>query len=62
MANKKIKQQAKASKVYLWEIALKMGIAENTLLRKLRIELSDEESSKIMHLIDVISKEKTMEG
>lgn len=61
MKNIKLRDYAKAHNVYLWEIAMKMNVSEPTITRKFRTELSDEESSKIMHLIDVISREKTEE-
>ena len=61
MKNQHIKDYAKSKNVYLWEIAMKLNINDGNFSRRLRKELSDEESSKIMHLIDVISKEKTEE-
>jgi len=62
MNNKDIKEYARSKNVYLWEIAMKLNINDGNFSRRLRKELSDEESSKIMHLIDEISKEKTKEG
>ena len=62
MKNIKLREYAKTNNVYLWEIALKMNVSEPTITRKFRRELSDEETSKIMHLIKQISKEKTLEG
>lgn len=56
--NEYIKDYAKSKKVYLWQIAMKLNVNENNLSRKLKKELSEEESSKIMHFIDEISKEK----
>ena len=61
MANTKIRSYAKAHNVYLWELAMKMHISEPTINRKLRTELSAEESSKIMHYIDEIAREKESE-
>lgn len=62
MANFKLRLYARGKNVYLYEIANKMNISEPTLTRKLRIELSKDEKSKIMAIIDEISKEKEMRG
>lgn len=61
MNNKKIREYASSKKVYLWQIAMKLGINDGNFSRKLRKELSAEESSKIMHYIDEIAREKESE-
>lgn len=57
MQNLKIRKYAESKKVYLWQIAMKMNMTDSNFSRKLRKELSAEESSKIKHYIDEISKE-----
>ena len=61
MANIRIKAYAKEHKVYLWEVAMKMNISEPTMNRMLRTELPEDKSSKIMHYIDEIAREKESE-
>lgn len=56
--NIRIREYAKEKKVYLWEIAMKIGIADANFSRKLRKELSEEETSKIINFIDQISRER----
>lgn len=61
MTNKEIREYASSKNVYLWQIAMKVGISDGNFSRKLRKELSAEESSKIMHYIDEIAREKESE-
>lgn len=61
MANREIRQYAQDKNVYLWQIAMKLGINDGNFSRKLRKELSKEETSKIMHYIDEIAREKESE-
>lgn len=61
MANTKLRNYAKSRNVYFWEIARFMNVCENTITRKFRIEMSDEDSSKIRYAIDQISRQKESE-
>lgn len=58
MTNQKIRNYAKEKNVYLWEIANRLNIQDCNFSRKLRKELSKEEQTNIISIIDVISKEK----
>lgn len=58
MKNKKIRETAKSKGVCLWEIAFALKISEATITRKLRKELSAEETSKILNIIEQLSAEK----
>ncbi len=58
MKNRKIRETAKNKGVYLWEIALALKISEATLTRKLRKELSTEETDNIINIIEQLSAEK----
>lgn len=58
MANLKIKEYAKKKNVFLWEIGEQLNINDGNLSRKLRKELSKEETKKILNIIDEISKRK----
>lgn len=57
-ANNEIKTKAKTNGVFLWEIAEKLGIADNAFSRKLRRELPQDEKQHIFLLIDEIAAEK----
>lgn len=56
--NNEIKANAKEKGVLLWELADKLGIADTTLSRKLRRELSPDEKQRIFSIIDEIAAEK----
>ena len=57
-ANNEIKKKTKTNGVFLWEIAEKLGIADNAFSRKLRRELPQDEKQHIFLLIDEIAAEK----
>ncbi len=57
MANLDIRTAALKSGVKLWKIAEVLGIADASLSRKLRRELSAEEKEKIFDIIAQISGE-----
>lgn len=51
-ANTDIREKAKANNVLLWQIAEKLNITDATFSRKLRVELSKDEKTKIFSVID----------
>lgn len=57
MNNAKIRKAAGGAGVKLWQIAEELGIADATLSRKLRRELSDDECEKVMEIIHRLSGE-----
>lgn len=57
MKNKKIRDYASEKNVYLWQVAEKLNILDVNFSKKLRREFSDEEASRIMHIIDQIARE-----
>lgn len=61
MTNSKIREYAFSKNVYLWQIAMKLNINDGNFSRKLRKELSEEETSRIMYYIDEIAREKESE-
>ena len=52
MANSKLKEILKKNHLTQWELADILGVHENTLCRKLRRELSQEEQQKIIAIIE----------
>ena len=55
--NQDIKLRAAGAGVRLWQIAEKLGIADSSLSRKLRKELSENEKRKIFGIIDELAGE-----
>ena len=55
MKNQLIRETAKESGVRFWEIADKLGIQESQLSKKMRYELSEEETNKIIDCIKEIA-------
>ena len=56
MANMDIRQLILDKGIRFWEVAEKMGIADGTLSKKLRRELSPEEKRIIRDIIEEIAK------
>ena len=56
MTNQNIRDYAKNKGVRFWEVADKMNVSEPTITRKLRYELSKEDTQKIMSIIDEIAQ------
>ena len=57
MYNQDIRRAAAAPGVRLWQIAEALGIADCSLSRKLRKELSAEEKERIFSIIKKLSRE-----
>lgn len=57
MSNQDIRRVAAGAGVKLWQIADALGIADCSLSRKLRKELSQEEKDKIFSIIKQLSQE-----
>ena len=58
MANQIIRDELRERKVFQWELAKALGISEATMVRKMRTEISDEETTELLALIDTIALEK----
>ena len=57
-ANADIRAAAKKAGVYLYNIADRLGVCENTLTIRLRRELPADKKAEIMSLIDEIAAEQ----
>ena len=55
MANESLRKLTKEKKVRLWEIGYAMGVSEATIVRKLRLELSESEKEKFITIINSIA-------
>ena len=58
MANKIIREELKARGVRHWELAHELGISEQTLVRWLRFELSEDRQLDMLMKIEEVAKRK----
>lgn len=58
MKNVKIREAAKQTGVYLWEIAERFGCNDGNFSRKLRRELPADEQMRILVIISELAAEK----
>ena len=56
MANTEIRRAAKAAGVPLWAIAQRLGVSEATITRRLRVELSAADRTRILSEIKELEK------
>lgn len=61
MANEWIRTQAKQNKVFLWEIAEELGIADATLSRHLRREITGPNRERVEKAIRTIAANRKKE-
>lgn len=54
--NDDIRQAAQSAGVRLWQIAEKLGLSDGNLSRRLRRELSGEEKTRIMGIIEQLKE------
>ena len=57
-ANLEIRNALKEAKIPVWQVAYEIGVHENTVLRKLRIEMCDSEKANMLNIIKKLSKQK----
>lgn len=62
MQNRDVRVAAITAGVPLWKVAEKLGIADTSLSRKLRRELSPEEKERIFGIIESLGKEADGNG
>ena len=58
MANLSIREELKARRVRHWELAAALGVSEQTLVRWLRFELSEDRQLDMLMKIEEIAKRK----
>mgnify|MGYP004545813583 CR=1 FL=1 len=59
--NLEIREAMHNNKVPAWAIGSEMGVHENTILRRLRFELPEQEKQKYLDIIAKLSAEKCAE-
>lgn len=47
ISNADIREEIKSKGLYLWQVAAKLGIAESTFIRWMRMEMDDETKEKV---------------
>lgn len=57
-ANSEIRTAMYNNKIPAWAIGAEIGVHENTILRRLRFELPEQEKQKYLSIIDKLSSEK----
>ena len=55
-ANSEIRNKAKNSNIKHWQIAAKLGVSEQTVMRWLRVPLPKEREDKILAAIEALEK------
>lgn len=56
-ANEKIRLYAQKNGVYMWQLAHKLGVTPETFSKQLRFEFSEEETNKVLNIINELSEE-----
>lgn len=56
MKNFEIRQAMKENRLFSYEVAAALGIADSTMSRKMRKELDAEEKQKILEVIEKLAK------
>lgn len=56
-ANLEVRSIMKEKKIFQWQVAVEMGISDVTLVRWLRLPLSDEKKVMVMKAIDKAAKQ-----
>ena len=57
-ANLEIRTAMQKNKIPAWAIGTEIGVHENTILRRLRFELPEQEKQKYLTIINKLSAEK----
>ena len=56
-ANLEVRSIMKEKKIFQWQVAVEMGVSDVTLVRWLRLPLSDEKKAMVMKAIDKAAKQ-----
>jgi hypothetical protein len=55
--NRSVRERAKEAGIKHWQIALSLGVSEQTFMRWLRVPLSQDREHQILEAIDALSEE-----
>ena len=56
-ANKKIREAMKNKGVRQWQVALRLGVSDQTLIRWLRVPLTADKEAAVLAAVEELSKE-----
>ena len=56
--NNRIREAAKKRGVFLWQVADRYGITDTNFSKKLRAELTEAETDKILKIIEELAEEQ----
>lgn len=56
--NSDIRSEIKAAGLFNWQVAMKLGVAESTFIRWLRLEMSDEMKENVRAAIGELKEEQ----
>lgn len=56
-ANKKIRDAMKNKGVRQWQVALRLGVSDQTLIRWLRVPLTADKEAAVLAAVEELSKE-----
>lgn len=62
MNNEAIKKYMRNHGVRQWQLAHALGVSENTILRRLRMEMGEEEYTNMIRAIDSIIEKREAEN
>lgn len=51
ISNADIREEIKSKGLYLWQVAAKLGIAESTFIRWMRMEMDNETKNRVREVI-----------
>ena len=57
ISNADIREEIKAKGLFLWQVAAKLGVAESTFIRWMRMEMDDETKCRVREAIREIQEE-----
>ena len=58
MANEVVRETLKEFKVRQWELAAAIGVSEQTMVRRMRFEMSDEVQLHLLEVIETVAAKK----
>ena len=61
-ANRELRELMREKRVPVWAVAAKMSVHENTLYRRLRVELPASEREMIAHIVEQVVADNEKEG
>ncbi len=58
MANEMLRAMMKKDRIFMWQVADKLGLNETTVIKRFRHELQPEQRNEVLSAIEEIKKER----